>query len=53
MSPVLAEAKRYIYLYGTVTDTTIEPIELIRDLTAQLEKYEGKPPKKPKANSAR
>jgi hypothetical protein len=43
MSPVLVEAKRYLYRYGTVTDATIEPIDLIRDLTRELEKHEGVP----------
>lgn len=52
MSPVLVEAKQYLYRYGINTDTTIDPVDLIRDLTVQLEKHEGavdKPKKKPKA----
>jgi hypothetical protein len=37
MSSVLAEAKRYLWRYGVNTDTTVEPVELIRDLTTELE----------------
>ena len=53
MSPVLEEAKRYLYRYGTITDTTVDPVDLIRDLTSQLEKYEkpsAEKAKKPKAS---
>jgi hypothetical protein len=53
MSPTLKEARRYLWRYGTMTDTTIDPIDLIRDLVITLERYEGVPikivTKKPKA----
>lgn len=54
-SPVLAEAKRYLYRYGCLTDTTIDPIDLIRALARELEKHEPMVPirvqKKPKASA--
>jgi hypothetical protein len=51
MSFVLAEARQYLWRYGVNTDTTVDPIELIRDLAVALEKHEEpeKPEKKPKA----
>jgi hypothetical protein len=33
----LEEAKQYLYRYGWHTDTTIDPIDLIRALVAELE----------------
>ena len=48
MSPVLVEAKQYLFRYGINTDTTIDPVDLIRDLTVQLEKHESVAKKKPK-----
>jgi len=57
MSPVLNETKQYLRRYGWATDTTIDPVELIRDLASELEKYEGVPirirTKKPKARAKR
>jgi hypothetical protein len=35
---VLQEARQYLYRYGTITDTTIEPVDLIRDLVGALER---------------
>lgn len=55
MSPVLTEAKQYLWRHGCATDTVTDPIELIRDLTTELEKHEVVPidvkvrRKKPKA----
>jgi hypothetical protein len=58
MSPTLTEAKQYLYRYGTMTDTTVEPVELIRDLVVELERCEArdvavmiKVRKKPKARA--
>lgn len=34
----LDEVKRYLWLYGTVTDTTTDPVDLLRRL---LVEYEG------------
>lgn len=49
MSIVLDDAKRYLWLSGT--DITVDPVELIRDLTVELAKHEETIPqkKKPKA----
>jgi len=54
MSPVLVEARRFLWRYGCATDTETDPIELIRDLATELEKHEIvsieiKVRKKPKA----
>lgn len=38
---VVSEAKQYLYRYGTNTDTTIDPIDLIRDLVRECERYEA------------
>lgn len=40
MSPVLVEARRFLWRFGCATDTTVDPIELIRDLAIELEKHE-------------
>ena len=34
---VVSEAKQYLYRYGINTDTTIDPIDLIRDLVRECE----------------
>ena len=36
----LAEAKRYLWRYGTITDTTIDPVDLIRDLVREHERLQ-------------
>jgi hypothetical protein len=55
MSPILVEAKQYLWRHGCATDTVTDPIELIRDLAIELEKHEGVPVeiriKKPKARA--
>jgi hypothetical protein len=53
MSPALTDAREFLFRHGT-TLTVIDPIELIRDLTVELEKHEMVPieirlRKKPKA----
>jgi hypothetical protein len=35
---VLAEAKQYLWRYNTCPDTTIDPIDLVRDLVGECEK---------------
>jgi hypothetical protein len=54
MSQALASAREFLFRYGTVTPL-IDPIELIRDLVAELEKHERVEliikPKKPKAKA--
>jgi hypothetical protein len=47
---VLDDAKQYLYRYGTITDTTVEPVELIRDLVGELERVLA-PKKKPPGRS--
>lgn len=51
---ILDEAHEYLYRYGTITDTTVDQIDLIRELTAALESLTPMIPikvvvKKPKA----
>lgn len=62
MSPVLTEAKQFLWRHGCAGDVTVDPVELIRDLTVELEKHEGvlveikvkkKKKKKPKARPKR
>lgn len=48
ISNALADARQYLYRYGTNTDVTIDPVDLIRDLVKECEKHE---PKKPKART--
>lgn len=54
MSPALRDAKEFLFRHGT-TLTTIDPIELIRDLTKELIKHEAVPvnirTKKPKVRA--
>jgi hypothetical protein len=55
----LTEARRYLWLHGTATDTTVDPVELIRDLVVELEQHEimeqhkARRARKPKARSKR
>ena len=37
---VLAEAKQYLYRHGTMTDTTIDPVDLVRDLVRENEQLD-------------
>jgi hypothetical protein len=49
---VVSEAKQYLYRYGVNTDTTIDPIDLIRDLVRECERGTvAHPGKKPAARA--
>lgn len=49
---VVSEAKQYLYRYGVNTDTTIDPIDLIRDLVRECERGSVvSPNKKPAARA--
>ena len=48
---VLAEAEQYLYRYGTNTDTTIDPVDLVRDLFGECKQLHAKLQKKPAARA--
>jgi hypothetical protein len=41
MSPILSDAKQFLWRHGCAGDVAVDPVELIRDLAIELEKHEG------------